>query len=234
MESDAIVSQFNFAQGEALGAQLNCTNAHTDRRVAEGGVNDCEAIVSDNCRLSDVTLIMLAKNGDDAAFDTILTRYKPLVKTKAKDYFLLGGDLEDLIQEGMIGLYKAVRDYSNSREKKASFATFASLCVVRQIQTAIKAANRQKHMALNSSVELDRDLTNKTSPETLVLGQEAYRDISDFIQEKLSSLENSVLMLHMDGKSHLQIAEELGKSLKAVDNAIQRIRRKVGDYSPLK
>ena len=178
---------------------------------------------------NDETLIRLAKSGNDEAFDTLLTRYKPLVKARAKDYFLLGGDLEDLIQEGMIGLYKAVRDYSDSHENKASFAAFASLCVVRQIQTAIKAASRKKHMPLNSSMELDFTLASETSPETLVLGQESVDKITDFIHGKLSALEHDVLMLHMDGKSHLEIAKGLGKSLKAVDNAIQRIRRKVGD-----
>jgi len=174
---------------------------------------------------NDETLIHQAQNGNDTAFDTILTRYKPLVKVKAKDYYLLGGDLEDLIQEGMIGLYKAVRDYSNSHN--ASFATFASLCVVRQIQTAIKAANRQKHMPLNSSLTLENDVAGQSSPETLVLGQEAFRDISDFIRNKLTGLENSVLMLHMDGKTHQQIGEELGKTKKSVDNTIQRIRKKI-------
>jgi len=169
-----------------------------------------------------------------------------LVKAKAKAYYLLGGDLEDLIQEGMIGLYKAVLDFNPS--KAENFATFASLCVVRQIQTAIKLANRKKHIPLNTSLSLHNEVSSGNStdtnqpqetyldklpdrqindPEALFLGREAYNDIGDFIRQSLSPLEYDVLMLHMSGKSHSQIAEATGRNKKAIDNTIQRIRRKI-------
>jgi len=186
---------------------------------------------------SDEYLVTSAKAGDTSALDLLMNRFKPLVKAKAKDYYLTGGDLEDLIQEGMIGLYKAVLDFDWA--KGAKFASFATLCVVRQIQTAIKAASRQKHMPLNTSLSLHSETstenefvelldTRQNNPETLLLGREAYQDIDAFIQDKLSRLEYDVLMLHMDGKTHLEISEALKTNLKAVDNALQRIRRKVG------
>lgn len=190
-------------------------------------------------------LVSQARAGDRVALDTLMQQFKPLVKAKAKAYFLIGGDLEDLIQEGMIGLYKAVLDFDAS--KNVGFAAFASLCVVRQIQTAIKLAARQKHMPLNTSLSLHNEISpNSTSdadrqetyldklpdrhindPETLFLGREAYNDIDDFIRQKLSPLEYDVLSLHMEGKSHSYIAQATGKNNKSVDNTIQRIRRKI-------
>jgi len=186
---------------------------------------------------SDENLVAQARSGNTSSLDLLMNRFKPLVKSKAKDYFLTGGDLEDLIQEGMIGLYKAVLDFNP--EKGVKFTSFATLCVVRQIQTAIKAASRQKHMPLNTSVSLHSEDTPEThfdkipdshlnNPETLVIGREAYRDIDAFIHENLSRLEYEVLMLYMDSKTHLEIANALGENLKTVDNALQRIRRKVG------
>jgi len=187
--------------------------------------------------VNDETLVSQARGGNTSALDLLMNRFKPLVKSKAKDYFLTGGDLEDLIQEGMIGLYKAVLDFDPAKNVK--FSSFATLCVVRQIQTAIKAASRQKHMPLNTSLSLHSEATPETNfdkipgsrlsnPETLVLGHEAYKDIENFIRENLSDLEYDVLTLHMDGKTHLEISEALGKNLKTVDNALQRIRRKIG------
>ena len=196
---------------------------------------------------SDVSLVALSRGGDKTALDNLMQRFKPLVKAKVKDYYLVGGDLEDLIQEGMIGLYKAVLDFNPG--KNASFAAFASLCVVRQIQTAIKAAGRQKHMPLNTSLSLHSEIPNSgdpgdsaaqetymdkipdhrtPDPEAQLLGSEAYKDIDNFIRNNLSELEYKVLMLHMEGKTHLEIAEGLNKNAKSIDNTIQRIRRKIG------
>jgi len=191
---------------------------------------------NDNIK-SDEHLVAEARDGNTAALDLLMNRFKPLAKSKAKDYYLTGGDLEDLIQEGMIGLYKAVLDFD--REKCIKFAPFATLCVVRQIQTAIKAASRQKHMPLNTSVSLHNEETPEISldkipdhrvinPEDLLLGLEAYQNIDDFIHENLSRLELDVLMLHIDGKTHSEIAQSIGKNLKTVDNALQRIKRKIG------
>ena len=185
---------------------------------------------------NDELLVANARAGDTHALELLMHSFKPLVKSKAKDYFLTGGDLEDLIQEGMIGLYKAFLDFDPAKNVK--FASFASLCVVRQIQTAIKAASRQKHMPLNSSLSLHRETTNETEldkipgsrindPEALILSREAYKNIDDFIHDKLTPLEYDVLTLHMDGKTHLEIAGALGKNMKSVDNSLQRTRRKI-------
>ena len=185
--------------------------------------------------IHDEKLIEKSRAGSASALDTLMHRYKPLVKGRAKDYYLVGGDLEDLIQEGMIGLYKAVLDFDLS--KNAKFSSFATLCVTRQIQTAIKAANRQKHLPLNSSLSLQSDALAETenipdhravNPEDLLLGLEAYQNIDAFIHAHLSPLEQDVLMHHVDGKTHLEIAELLEKNAKTVDNALQRIRRKIG------
>ena len=179
-----------------------------------------------NKMTTDEHLVSEARDGNTASLDQLMNRFKPLVKAKAKDYYLTGGDLEDLIQEGMIGLYKAVLDFD--RAKNVKFTTFAALCVARQIQTAIKAASRQKHMPLNSSELLEDNIPHSSNnPENLLLDFEAYRDMGDFINKNLSHLELDVLMLYLDNKSHMQIAEQLGKNMKTVDNALQRIRRKI-------
>jgi RNA polymerase sporulation-specific sigma factor len=161
--------------------------------------------------------------------DTLLSRFKPLVKAKAAAYFLSGGDREDLIQEGMIGLYKAFLDYAP--EKNPVFSAFASLCINRQILTAIKTAARQKHSPLNASLALDsaeEAPVPGVDPEALVISRESSEDINLFIRENLSALEYDVLMLHMEGMAYTQIAETLGKPLKSIDNTLQRVRRKVG------
>jgi len=191
---------------------------------------------------TDEQLVQKSRNGDTSALDVLLRRLKPLVKTKAKAYYLASGDPEDLIQEGMIGLYKAVLDFDEA--KNSAFTAFASICIVRQIQTAIKAAARQKHMPLNNSLSLNIEIGDHISdtetfldklpdrrindPEALFLGREALKDIDDFIKHNLSKLEHDVLMLHMDGKSHAEIATKLDKSPKSIDNTLQRIRRKIG------
>jgi RNA polymerase sporulation-specific sigma factor len=188
--------------------------------------------------MTDEKLIEKFRAGEKAALDILLNRFKPLVKLKVKAYYVVGGDTEDLIQEGMIGLYKAVLDFDIA--KNNNFTAFASLCIVRQVQTAIKAAGRQKHMPLNESLSLDNTeksgetyidkLPDRTEndPEALFLGREALRDTENFIKSNLSALEHDVLMLHMDGKSHAEIAKILNKNAKSIDNTLQRIRKKVG------
>ncbi|MCL2603672.1 MAG: sigma-70 family RNA polymerase sigma factor [Defluviitaleaceae bacterium] len=177
---------------------------------------------------SDEQLIHAARAGGMDALDALLSRFKPLVKAKAAAYFLSGGDRDDLIQEGMIGLYKAFLDYAP--EKNPVFSAFASLCINRQILTAIKAAARRKHAPLNASLALDtaEDAPQiGSNPETLLISRESSEDISLFIRENLSALEYDVLMLYMEGMNHAQIAETLGKPLKSVDNTLQRVRKKV-------
>ena len=183
---------------------------------------------------TDEALLNAARTGDTEALDMLMHRYKPLVKIRAKYYFLAGGDLEDLIQEGMIGLYKAVLDFEPG--KGAKFSSFASICVVRQIQTAIKAASRKKHSPLNTSVSLHNQdnpegdhipASGINNPETLFLGIEAYKDIGAFIQDNLSPFEHNVLALHLDGHPQPHIGEKLQTTPKAVENALGRIRRKI-------
>ncbi|MCL2188855.1 MAG: sigma-70 family RNA polymerase sigma factor [Defluviitaleaceae bacterium] len=173
-----------------------------------------------------------AKHGNTHALEALLSRFKPLVKNKAAAYFLAGGDRDDLIQEGMIGLYKAILDYIP--EKNPVFSAFASLCINRQILTAIKAAGRQKHSPLNASLALetagDTPLPH-SNPESLLISRESSQDITLFIRENLSPLEYDVLMLHIDGMSHAQISETLQKPLKSIDNTLQRVRKKVRSRS---
>ncbi|MCL2839605.1 MAG: sigma-70 family RNA polymerase sigma factor [Defluviitaleaceae bacterium] len=188
--------------------------------------------------MTDEQLVKKAREGDTVSLDALLQRLKPLVKSKAKPYYLTSGDPEDLIQEGMIGLYKAVLDFDP--QKNVKFIAFASVCIVRQIQTAIKAAARKKHLPLNTSLSLNNEADNETEaylnkipdhkindPEALFLSHEAIKDIDIFINQNLTPLEQSVLTHHMDGKTHAQIAESLNKNLKSIDNTIQRIRKKM-------
>jgi len=181
--------------------------------------------------INDEILVAAARSGDTAALDTLMNRFKPLAKAKAKDYFLTGGDIDDLMQEGMIGLYKAVLDFDI--KKGAPFAAFASLCIVRQIQTAIKAASRKKHLPLNTSLSIHNDelpIPRIENPETLFLGREAYHNIDEFLNKNLSRLELEVLALYMEQKSHAEIAAAIGKPPKTVENALGRIRRKIIPY----
>jgi RNA polymerase sporulation-specific sigma factor len=163
--------------------------------------------------------------------DTLLQQYKPLVKKKAAAYYLIGGDRDDLIQEGMIGLYKAIRDYDPKTGNP--FHSFAILCINRQILTAVRASARQKHIPLNTSLSLSNPETeNKAethyapSPETLVIGRENYMDIDLFLQKNLSALEYNVLHLYTEGRNHTETAGILNKNVKSIENALQRIRRK--------
>ena len=188
-------------------------------------------------------IITKAKEGHQASLDTILEKYKPLAKSKAKDYFITSGDPDDLLQEGMIGLYKAVLSFNQSLGNQ--FSTFAAICIERQIQSAVKASLRQKHVPLNTSLSLDwhRDeqdtvdgqafgeklVDNKAhDPETVLLGQETARLIGEAIQGLLSKLELVTLRLHVEGQAISEISEVLGISKKSVDNALQRVKKKIG------
>jgi RNA polymerase sporulation-specific sigma factor len=192
-------------------------------------------------RVGDGDLIRQIRLGDDEATRLLIERYKNFVRVKAKSYFLVGADRDDLIQEGMIGLYKAIRDYRDDRQ--ASFRAFAELCVTRQMITAIKTATRQKHIPLNSAVSLSRPVffededdrtlvdtlagTDVTDPVEVVIGLEEMMSLTDSVRDTLSALEQQVLRLYIDGKSYQQIALDLQRHVKSVDNALQRVKRKV-------
>ena len=195
-------------------------------------------------QLSDDEIISMIHGGDSYAMDFMLTKYKSLVKNKAKALFLIGGDKEDLIQEGMIGLYKAIRDYDT--DKDSTFYSFADLCISRQIYTAIKASNRKKNIPLNTYVSLyapaysenaDHDeketladimSQNKISnPEELVIDKESTSMLEYELVRHLSQFEKTVLDLYLHDYSYLQIADKLKKEPKSIDNALQRIRLKL-------
>jgi RNA polymerase sporulation-specific sigma factor len=187
----------------------------------------------------DETLVERVRAGDERALAELLDRYRRFARAKARSYFLVGGDREDIIQEGMIGLYKAIRDYAV--EHGASFRSFAELCITRQILTAIKTATRQKHTPLNSYVSFDRpqaDDPDRTLGETLpceaeldpldqLLASDALRQLRTTFDEVLSELEADVLTLYVEGRSYHEIAERLGRHVKSIDNALQRIKRKL-------
>ena len=196
-----------------------------------------EAAFSD----SDEGLVELAHAGDDGAIDVLLTRYRHYARAKARSYFLAGADKEDIVQEGMIGLYKAIRDFEP--EHNTAFRAFAELCITRQIITAIKTATRQKHQPLNSYVSLnrpiaggdddDRSLSDSietvevADPAQLVISAEEVRTIKAQMGEVLSPFEVEVLEYYIDGRSYQQIADMLGRHVKSIDNALQRIKRKL-------
>ena len=189
--------------------------------------------------MQDEELVRLAQDGDGEALVFLLDKYKNFVRTRARSYFLIGADHEDIVQEGMIGLYKAIRDFNP--ERLSTFRAFAELCVKRQIITAIKTATRQKHYALNSYVSLNKPLYDEesdrtlldvlegrvTNPEDLYISQEDLARIQTQISEVLSDLERQVLEAFMDGKSYQEIAELLGRHVKSIDNALQRVKRKL-------
>lgn len=190
--------------------------------------------------LSDEELVELSASGDRRATEFILAKYKNLVKSRAKAYFLAGADRDDIVQEGMIGLFKAVRDFDVT--KQASFRWFAELCVKRQIITAVKSSTRQKHMPLNSYVSLSEPLYEEASerelvemiaqrdvvdPEEMFLRREKAEHIGAEIRDRLSSLEKTVLSLYMNGMNYQEIAVELDRTPKSIDNALQRIKRKL-------
>ena len=193
--------------------------------------------------LTDEEIVDLAKHGDVEGLEYLINKYKNFVRAKARTYFLIGADREDIIQEGMIGLYKAIRDYRVDRQ--ASFRAFAEVCVTRQIITAIKTATRQKHIPLNSYVSLNKPVfdeesertlaevvtTGKASnPEDLFVNQENLMDIESTMHRILSPLEQRVVNLYLEGKSYVEIADQLDRHVKSVDNALQRVKRKLEQY----
>jgi RNA polymerase sporulation-specific sigma factor len=191
--------------------------------------------------VEDLRLVLLARNGDDVAMDTLLRRYTGFVRLKASSYFLAGGDSDDLLQEGLVGLYKAVRDYRT--DKETSFRSFAELCITRQIITAIKTATRFKHAPLNTYVSFshtpagqeDGDCTlgdalpgpGVDDPAVCVVSTEELQSLVFSLGTGLSSLESDALRLYLEGLSYEQMAEELGCDTKTIDNALQRVKRKI-------
>ena len=193
--------------------------------------------------MTDEEVVACAQEADGTALEYLLNKYKNFVRSKARSYFLIGADHEDIVQEGMIGLYKAIRDFRPDR--LASFRAFAELCITRQIITAIKTATRQKHIPLNSYVSLNKPIYDEESdrtlmdvitedtlsnPESMFIDREDLSVIRGRIGEMLSELEKQVLELYMDGKSYQEISEEMGRHVKSIDNALQRVKRKLTKY----
>ena len=189
---------------------------------------------------TDEEIALKAKEGSSIAQEYIITKYENFIKAKSKSYFLIGADKEDIYQEGMIGLYKAIRDFKYERE--VTFKSFAELCITRQIITAIKTATRQKHIPLNTYVSLNKPIYEEdsertlldvidglkiTDPEALLIGKEEVADIEEQIKKVLSELEMEVLNSYLDGKSYQEIAQDLDREAKSIDNALQRVKRKL-------
>ena len=185
-------------------------------------------------------VVIEAKNGSVKAQEYVISKYESFVKAKSKSYFLIGADKEDIYQEGMIGLYKAIRDFNY--EKSTTFKAFAELCITRQIITAIKTATRQKHIPLNTYISLNKPVSEDDSertlldilssmkisdPEALIIGKEEKAQIEDAITRVLSDLEMEVLQSYLDGKSYQEIACDLDRHAKSIDNALQRVKRKL-------
>lgn len=203
-----------------------------------------EELYGDFANLTDEEILLAIRDKDDkVALDYLINKYRNFVRAKARSYFLIGADREDIIQEGMIGFYKAIRDFRN--DKLSSFRAFAELCVTRQIITAIKTATRQKHIPLNSYISLNKPIYDEDSdrtlldvlsgakaadPEDLVISREEFIDIEKKMEEILSDLEWKVLMSYLDGKSYQEIAEDLDRHVKSIDNALQRVKRKLEKY----
>lgn len=192
---------------------------------------------------SDEELLDAVREGNSEALEYLINKYKNFVRAKARSYFLIGADREDIVQEGMIGLYKSIRDFRG--DKLASFKAFAELCITRQIITAIKTATRQKHIPLNSYVSLDKPIYDEdsdrtlldvicgprvTDPEELMINKEEFSSLEDRMSEILSDLERRVLMLYLDGRSYQEIAVDLDRHVKSIDNALQRVKRKLEKY----
>lgn len=193
---------------------------------------------------TDEELVVRVRDGDELAIEALLDRYRHYARAKSRSYFLAGADKEDIVQEGMIGLYKAIRDFDP--EHDTAFRAFAELCITRQIITAIKTATRQKHIPLNSYVSLnkatssdgdtERSLSDSlvtahvTDPAELVISAEEVAMIKTAMGRTLSGFETEVLELYMDGKSYQQIADLMGRHVKSVDNALQRIKRKLEQH----
>ena len=191
----------------------------------------------------DEELVAAAQQHSDEAMEFLLEKYKNFVRSKARSYFLVGADHEDIVQEGMIGLYKAVRDYR--ADKQASFRAFADLCITRQIITAIKTATRQKHLPLNNYVSLDKPVyegendrtlievvkqDEAANPETMIISHEDFSAVKDRIGTLLTGLEMDALSGYIDGKSYQEISTITGHSIKSIDNALQRVKKKLLRY----
>ena len=194
----------------------------------------------DNSQQDEYDIVLKASKGDKIALEYIIKKYKNFVKAKAKSYFLIGADKEDIIQEGMIGLFKAVRDFDAS--KTNSFKGFADICITRQIITAIKTATRQKHIPLNSYISLNKPVYDEesertlldiiatsivTDPEELIISKEELKHIESKMNELLSDLELQVVEYYLNGKSYQYIADKLKRDVKSIDNALQRVKRKL-------
>ena len=192
---------------------------------------------------SDEEVLEYVRVGSGDALEFLINKYRPFVRAKARSYFLIGADREDIIQEGMIGLYKSIRDYRT--DKLTTFRAFAELCITRQIITAIKTATRQKHIPLNSYISLDKPIydedsdrtlldvicgTRMSDPEELIIHREEFAGLEDKMTELLSDLEKRVLMLYLDGRSYQEIAVDLDRHVKSIDNALQRVKRKLEKY----
>jgi len=190
--------------------------------------------------MTDEELVSLVHSGNTEALDFLITKFRHFVRMKARSYFLIGADKEDIIQEGMIGLYKAIRDFRS--DKLSSFRAFAELCIIRQIITAIKTATRQKHIPLNSYVSLDKPIYDEESdrtlmdvltgtgvddPEELMINNEEFLYMEEKMGEVLSDLEREVLALYLDGQSYQEISDKLERHVKSIDNALQRVKRKL-------
>lgn len=194
----------------------------------------------ESCDIEEEDIVKKAKDGDNQCMEVLIKRYRKFIQLKTKSYFLIGADREDIYQEGLIGLYKAVRDYKT--EKLSTFKGFAELCITRQIITAIKAATRQKHIPLNTYISLNKpvydDESDKTlldimeslkisDPEELFVDREQINEIEQHVLENLSKYEKIVLHYYVIGRSYQQIAYLLNRQPKSIDNAIQRIKRKL-------
>jgi len=194
----------------------------------------------DYANMEDEEIIARARSGCTRGMEYLIEKYKPLVRAKARSYFLVGADREDIVQEGMIGLFKAVRDYND--EKSIPFRAFADMCVTRQIISAVKTATRQKHIPLNSSISLSRKMFNDESckelsevieevsvanPEELVISKEEVNVIENRIMALLSPFEQQVLSKYLVGIAYQAIAKQLKKPVKSIDNALQRLKRKI-------
>jgi len=193
--------------------------------------------------IPDEDVVEAVRGGSSEALEHLINKYRNFVRAKARSYFLIGADREDIVQEGMIGLYKSIRDFRG--DKLSSFKAFAELCITRQIITAIKTATRQKHIPLNSYVSLDKPIYDEDSdrtlldvicgskmsdPEELIINQEEFNGLEDKMGEILSDLERRVLMLYLDGRSYQEIAVDLDRHVKSIDNALQRVKRKLERY----
>ena len=193
--------------------------------------------------VEDNELVGRARGGEERCLETLIARYRNFARSKARSYFLSGADKEDVVQEGMIGLYKSIRDFD--LEQETPFRAFAELCISRQILTAIKTANRHKHQPLNSSVSLDAPIYGEegersvgetvsakeiTDPAELIISAEEIEALRETMRENLTQLEGDVLTLYMAGKSYEEIATTLGNHVKSIDNALQRIKRKLQQH----